>query len=109
MRNTGENDIIWLWRVRSPEGGSSLGRLVVKMYYFYVLQSLTDNTLYYGSTNDLVRRLDRHNKKMVRSTKSKAPYNVKYYEAYETLQLAKAREYNIKKNWAAKEELKKRI
>ena len=79
------------------------------MYYFYVLQSLTDQSLYYGSTSDLLKRLEYHNQKRVKSTKSKAPYKVKYYEAYETLQLAKAREYNIKKNWAAKEELKKRI
>lgn len=79
------------------------------MYYFYVLQSLVDKSFYYGSTNDLVKRLEYHNYKRVKSTKSKAPYKVKYYEAYETLQLAKAREYNIKKNWAAKEELKKRI
>lgn len=79
------------------------------MYYFYVLQSLTHKSLYYGSTNDLIKRLEYHNQKRVKSTKSKAPYKVKYYEAYETLQLAKAREYNIKKNWAAKEELKKRF
>lgn len=79
------------------------------MYYFYVLQSLNDQSLYYGSTTDLIKRLKYHNQKRVKSTKSKAPYKVKYYEAYETLQLAKAREYNIKKNWAAKEELKKRL
>jgi putative endonuclease len=79
------------------------------MYYFYVLQSTIDNSFYYGSTSDLIKRLEYHNQKRVKSTKSKAPYKVKYYEAYETLQIAKAREYNIKKNWAAKEELKKRI
>ena len=79
------------------------------MYYFYVLESLVDKSFYYGSTNDLIQRLKYHNQKRVKSTKSKAPYKVKYYEAYATLSLAKRREHNIKKNWAAKEELQKRI
>lgn len=79
------------------------------MYYFYVLQSLVDQSFYYGSTNDLIKRLLYHNKCRVRSTKSKSPYKVKYYEAYTTLSLARKRECNVKKNWAAKEELKKRI
>lgn len=79
------------------------------MYYFYVLESKKDKSNYYGSTSDLKNRLSRHNSGLVKSTKSKLPYKVIYFEAYETLQLAKARESNIKKNWAAKEELKNRI
>ena len=79
------------------------------MYYFYIIKSLKDNSFYYGSTADLVKRLSRHNSGQVRSTKSKSPYELIYYEAYELLALARKRESNVKKNWAAKEELKKRI
>jgi putative endonuclease len=79
------------------------------MFYFYVLQSLSDKFMYYGSTSDLTKRLAYHNSGKVKSTKSKMPYKIKYYEAYETLALARQRETNIKKNWAAKEELKKRF
>jgi len=79
------------------------------MYYFYVLESLVDKSLYYGSTKDLRSRLKYHNSKKVTSTKLKAPYRVKYYESYGTMKLAERRELNVKKNWAAKEELKKRI
>ena len=79
------------------------------MYYFYVLQSVQHKSLYYGSTIDLKARPIKHNSGLVKSTKPKAPYIILYYEAYKTLQLAKRREYCIKKNWAAKEELKKRI
>ncbi len=79
------------------------------MYYFYINQSLQDNSLYYGSTSDLVKRLAKHNAGYVKSTKSKAHYKILYYEAYETFSLARERESNIKKNWAAKEELKKRL
>jgi putative endonuclease len=74
-----------------------------------VLQSKVDQSLYYGSTSDLTNRFLVHNLGKVRSTKSKAPYNLLYYESYLTLGSARKREYTIKKNWAAKEELKKRI
>lgn len=79
------------------------------MYYFYVLKSVNCEYLYYGSTRDLKARLEKQNSREVFSTKSKAPYQVVYYEAYLTLKLAKSREYTVKHNWAAKEELKKRI
>ncbi|MCX6806679.1 MAG: GIY-YIG nuclease family protein, partial [Candidatus Berkelbacteria bacterium] len=65
------------------------------MYYFYVLQSEVDGSLYYGSTRDLKKRLVYHNQNKVKSTKSKAPYTIKYYEAYSTLSLASKREYNV--------------
>ena len=79
------------------------------MNYFYILKSIDTNFLYYGSTSNLQNRLETHNLGKVKSTKNKAPYNLVYYEAYTTLQLAKKREYDVKKNWAAKQELKKRL
>jgi putative endonuclease len=85
----------------------SLGHQI--MNYFYVPESEADQSWYYGSTSDLVARLKMHNAGRVKSTKSKKPYKVIYYEAYSSLKLAKRREQNIKNNWAAKAELKKRI
>jgi len=54
------------------------------MWYFYVLESLKDQTLYKGHTDDLKRRLlDEHNKKRGGAySKKHAPFKVIYYEAY---------------------------
>ena len=51
------------------------------MFYTYVLQSSKDQSLYYGYTNDLKRRIEEHNKKENDSTKHKAPWTLIYYEA----------------------------
>ncbi|PIS07747.1 hypothetical protein COT78_02155 [Candidatus Berkelbacteria bacterium CG10_big_fil_rev_8_21_14_0_10_43_13] len=79
------------------------------MYYFYVLESISKDYLYYGSTSDLSKRLLYHNEKKVKSTKYNAPYKILYFEKYNTLSEARKREFNIKKNWAAKADLKKKI
>ncbi len=54
------------------------------MWYFYVLESVKDGSLYKGHTNDLKRRVsEEHNKKRGGVySKKHAPYKVIYYEAY---------------------------
>lgn len=52
------------------------------MYYVYVLESLKDERLYIGSTNDLKRRFLEHNAGKSFSTKSRIPFKLLYYEAY---------------------------
>jgi len=54
------------------------------MWYFYVLESLKDYSLYKGYTDDLKRRVSsEHNKKRGGAYSSKhAPFKVIYYEAY---------------------------
>lgn len=79
------------------------------MFYFYVLQSKKDNKLYFGSTNDLRRRLLEHNSGKVFSTKSRIPFEVKYYEAYSNENDARKREASIKKDGRALAILRKRI
>ena len=79
------------------------------MYYVYVLKSKQDDNLYYGSTNDLRRRLIEHNSGKVRSTKSRKPFELRYYEAYFNENDARGREYSLKKDGRALAQLRRRI
>jgi putative endonuclease len=51
------------------------------MYYTYVLQSDTDKKLYVGFTYDMKNRLKAHQDGAVRSTASRRPLKLIYYEA----------------------------
>jgi putative endonuclease len=79
------------------------------MYYMYVLKSTADNKLYFGSTNDLRRRLSEHNKGEVSSTKARRPFELRYYEAYSKEIDARHREQSLKKDGRALAQLKLRI
>jgi putative endonuclease len=50
-------------------------------YYTYVLKSGKDGNFYTGSTSNLMKRLEEHNKGQVPSTRYKLPLNLIYYEA----------------------------
>jgi putative endonuclease len=79
------------------------------MYYFYVLKSHKDDRLYYGSTNDLKKRLAQHVSGKVESTSSRLPVELVYYEAYKQEVLARRREHLVKKSSTARDTIKKRI
>jgi putative endonuclease len=79
------------------------------MYYMYILKSLKDEHLYYGSTNDLRRRLLEHNTGKVISTKNRRPFELRYYEAYSKEGEARKRESSLKKDGRALAQLKRRI
>jgi len=79
------------------------------MYYLYILKSKKDEKLYIGSTSDLKRRLIEHNSGKVRSTKSRAPFDLRYYEAFYEESDARKREYSLKKDGKALGQLKRRI
>ena len=79
------------------------------MFYVYVLKSLKDDNLYFGSTNDLRRRLSDHNTGKVPSTKTRRPFELRYYEAYSTEEEARRREASLKKDGRVLSKLKKRI
>jgi putative endonuclease len=49
------------------------------MQYVYVLQSLKDNDFYTGCTDDLNKRLKKHNNGEVWSTKNRKPLKLIYY------------------------------
>ena len=52
------------------------------MYYVYILESKQNARLYKGSTSDLKRRLKEHNNREEKSTKTGAPWELIYYEAF---------------------------
>lgn len=79
------------------------------MFYVYILKSRKDNNLYAGSTNDLKRRLEEHNKGLVFSTKSRIPLELVYFEAYKSGNDARKREKNLKLRAHALIQSKKRI
>ncbi len=66
------------------------------MYYVYILKSLKDEKHYYGSTSNLDKRLSSHNSGKVRSTKSRRPLIVIYFESFETKSEALKREFFFK-------------
>ncbi len=68
------------------------------MYYVYILEC-ADNTLYIGSTNDLVKRLHSHNnlKSGAHYTKIRRPVVLKYSESFETYAQVRAREGELKR------------
>jgi putative endonuclease len=71
---------------------------VPKFHYVYVLQSLRDNGLYIGSTQDLKTRLRLHDEGAVRSTSPRRPFDLIFYEAYRSEYDAKRREIHLKSN-----------
>ena len=79
------------------------------MFYLYILKSKIDNELYIGSTNDLKRRLLEHNSGKCPSTKSRRPFELRYYESYFNEGDARKRESSLKKDGRALYVLKNRI
>ena len=66
------------------------------MNYTYIVQC-SDHTFYTGWTNDLKKRIEKHNcGKGAKYTKTRLPVTLIYYETFETKQEAMKREYAIK-------------
>jgi putative endonuclease len=68
------------------------------MFFVYILEC-ADQTLYIGSTNDLEKRLHKHNhaKSGAHYTKIRRPVVLKYSEQLETYSLARKREGELKR------------
>lgn len=79
------------------------------MFYVYIIKSMKNNQLYFGSTNDLRRRLTEHNSGLNSHTRKYRPYNLVYYEAYKAEGDAREREANLKLRANAFNQLKRRI
>ena len=77
------------------------------MFYMYVLQG-DDGELYFGSTNDLKRRLSQHRRGHSRTTRGRNMTLV-YYEAYRSENDTRWREDQMKLHGQAKRQLKDRI
>ena len=79
------------------------------MYYVYVLKSTVTGTLYIGYTNDIKKRLVKHNTNISFSTKNKGPWILVYSEQYRSKVDAMKREHRLKYYGQTLNELKKRI
>ena len=66
-------------------------------YYIYMLQSEADLSYYIGSTNNLEKRLHRHNLGFARYTARKRPWRIVYTETFETKKEALIREKFLKR------------
>jgi len=68
-----------------------------KFYFIYILTNKGNTVLYTGITNDIERRVFEHKEKSIKGFTEK--YNVNklvYYEIYEEVHMALAREKQIK-------------
>ena len=54
---------------------------MIEFYYTYVLQSIADGKFYTGYTKNLKLRFEQHQKGLVKSTKSRRPFKLIYFEA----------------------------
>ena len=63
----------------------------------YILYSLKLNKYYVGSTTDIERRLEEHNRGKEKFTKTGLPWRLVYKEEFGELRQARQREYYIKK------------
>ena len=77
-------------------------------FYFYILKC-SDNSQYYGHTNDLRDRLFRHSKGLVKSTESKRPIELVYYEDFDNRSEAYKREMMFKNGKTRKGTIRKLI
>ncbi|MEA1926193.1 MAG: GIY-YIG nuclease family protein [Patescibacteria group bacterium] len=79
------------------------------MFYVYILKSTKKKYYYIGSTGDLCKRLDEHNKGKTKSIKHLVPFELLYYEAYRNKGFARRRELELKRNSFKKKELFERL
>jgi len=66
------------------------------MHYCYILLSSKSHTFYFGSTNDLKKRLTEHNSGNVKSTKPHVPWRLVWYSVFLTEKEARDFELYLK-------------
>ena len=77
-----------------------------KIFYFYIVRC-ADNSLYYGVTTDLDRRVGEHNSNKLgaRYTRGKQPVILVYNEKFSNKSAALKREWYVKKMTKKEKEL----
>jgi putative endonuclease len=76
-------------------------------YYVYILTNSSNKVLYIGVTTDLIRRLEEHKGKFGRQSSFTRKYNIDklvYYEIYNDVRDAIAREKQLKDGLRKKKE-----
>ena len=66
------------------------------MYYLYILQSEKTGRFYIGQCENVIIRYHQHASGRVKSTKGRGPWEVAYWEAYDSRSGSVARERYLK-------------
>jgi len=72
-------------------------------FLVYFVRSRKDGTFYIGQTNNIEKRIERHNKGLVKTTKNRVPFDLVYTENYNTRREAMLREKYLKSIGGVKE------
>ena len=75
---------------------SGLVHRLARMYFLYILQSLKSKQFYIGSSSDVQKRLQAHNRGSNKSTKPYRPWTVVYIEELRDKSSAEKREWFLK-------------
>jgi len=67
------------------------------MYYVYIIESITDGTLYKGFSMDFLQRLEDHNAGKSQYTATKIPWKLVFVQQFETKREALQREKSLKR------------
>ena len=78
------------------------------MYHLYILISNKIDKYYVGHTDNIIERVERHNRGGEKYTTVGQPWILVYSEGYQTKELAYKREREIKK-WKSKKMIEKLI
>ena len=54
------------------------------IFYTYIIKSEADGSFFYGQTNNLLRRLNQHNKGLEEATRSDRPWVLVAYKEFDT-------------------------
>ena len=68
----------------------------IMSYWVYILHSTTRDQLYIGQTQDIDKRLKRHNQGYVKSTKNRGPWELYYSKMYPSRSAAMKTERQLK-------------
>ena len=68
----------------------------LEKFFVYILQSKKDLSFYIGQTNEITTRLENHNEGGSKYTSSKIPWDLVYFEGYDTRTESVRREKEIK-------------
>lgn len=69
------------------------------MYFVYVIKSANHFRFYVGITENVERRLDEHNSGRTKSTKGWTPWNLFFFETFNTRRSARDREKYLKSGY----------
>ncbi|HCC59838.1 MAG: hypothetical protein A2402_00405 [Candidatus Staskawiczbacteria bacterium RIFOXYC1_FULL_37_43] len=67
------------------------------MFFVYILKSIKDNGYYIGQAENINKRLDMHNRGLVKSTRLRVPFVIVKTESFDTRAEARKRENYLKK------------